>query len=103
MIRRPPISTLFPYTTLFRSRTSHARFASIRRRPARGRVGEVGTMDTWLPIVIQLVAGAIGGNLAGGRGQGRGLGGTGNTIAGAAGGLGLAQLLQLLGLGAGGG
>jgi len=31
------------------------------------------------------------------------LGGTGNTIAGAAGGLGLAQLLQLLGLGAGGG
>src|SRR5437016_11964549 len=23
MIRRPPISTLFPYTTLFRSRASH--------------------------------------------------------------------------------
>src|SRR2546429_8418951 len=29
MIRRPPRSTLFPYTTLFRSR-------SLRRRPARG-------------------------------------------------------------------
>src|SRR5256885_11858432 len=25
MIRRPPRSTLFPYTTLFRSRTSHER------------------------------------------------------------------------------
>lgn len=57
-------------------------------------------METWLPIIIQLVAGAIGGNLAGGRGKG--LGGTGNTIAGAAGGVGLAQLLQVLGLGAGG-
>src|SRR2546426_8459053 len=32
MIRRPPRSTLFPYTTLFRSR----RFA--RRRPGRPRV-----------------------------------------------------------------
>src|SRR5690606_41863910 len=60
-------------------------------------------MDTWLPIVIQLVAGALGGNLAGSRGQGSGMGATGNTLAGAAGGLGLAQLLQLLGLGAGGG
>ena len=60
-------------------------------------------MDTWLPIVIQLVAGALGGNLAGSRGQGSGMGATGNTLAGAAGGLGLAPLLQLLGLGAGGG
>src|SRR5260221_6011454 len=46
MIRRPPRSTLFPYTTLFRSRLSEARFAVIgqvlrrnsclleRRRPA---------------------------------------------------------------------
>lgn len=57
-------------------------------------------METWLPIIIQLVAGAVGGNLAGGRGKG--LGGTGNTVAGAAGGVGLAQLLQVLGLGAGG-
>src|SRR3712207_8274892 len=29
MIRRPPRSTLFPYTTLFRS--------DVRRRPSRGR------------------------------------------------------------------
>src|SRR2546422_5507213 len=27
MIRRPPRSTLFPYTTLFRSRTRHSRAA----------------------------------------------------------------------------
>src|SRR2546430_6614883 len=32
MIRRPPRSTLFPYTTLFRSRTA-SRAASPRRRP----------------------------------------------------------------------
>src|SRR3712207_7078440 len=29
MIRRPPRSTLFPYTTLFRSRTAKAFFVSI--------------------------------------------------------------------------
>ncbi len=60
-------------------------------------------MDTWLSIVIQLVAGALGGNLAGRRGEGSGMGATVNTVSGAIGGLGLAQLLQLLGLGATGG
>src|SRR5258708_27218999 len=30
MIRRPPRSTLFPYTTLFRSRTATSRWASCR-------------------------------------------------------------------------
>src|SRR3989442_8796348 len=35
MIRRPPRSTLFPYTTLFRSRTSSS--GSGRRDPARTR------------------------------------------------------------------
>src|SRR5438552_19135551 len=35
MIRRPPRSTLFPYTTLFRSRQSpRTRFQSALRRPA---------------------------------------------------------------------
>src|SRR2546426_5999205 len=36
MIRRPPRSTLFPYTTLFRSRARGARASSSRpgRRPA---------------------------------------------------------------------
>src|SRR3712207_7587990 len=28
MIRRPPRSTLFPYTTLFRSYTAHAQFSA---------------------------------------------------------------------------
>src|SRR2546429_3632016 len=37
MIRRPPRSTLFPYTTLFRS---HLRRAARVRRPARGERGE---------------------------------------------------------------
>src|SRR2546430_11142776 len=31
MIRRPPRSTLFPYTTLFRSRGPRARYAAGRR------------------------------------------------------------------------
>src|SRR3712207_8601872 len=36
MIRRPPRSTLFPYTTLFRSTTSRACWPAWRRRsPAR--------------------------------------------------------------------
>src|SRR5258707_8151590 len=35
MIRRPPRSTLFPYTTLFRSRTSHPiRNATVRHSNA---------------------------------------------------------------------
>src|SRR5687768_17703632 len=39
MIRRPPRSTLFPYTSLFRSRGGVTRAAAIRRgtRRARGR------------------------------------------------------------------
>src|SRR2546422_7747695 len=37
MIRRPPRSTLFPYTTLFRSADDHDVFA--RERPARERGG----------------------------------------------------------------
>src|SRR5579872_7584061 len=39
MIRRPPRSTLFPYTTLFRSRAppSRARWPSTRRPCPRGR------------------------------------------------------------------
>src|SRR2546430_13187647 len=32
MIRRPPRSTLFPYTTLFRSSTQQKRLADLRRR-----------------------------------------------------------------------
>src|SRR3712207_7960415 len=50
MIRRPPRSTLFPYTTLFRSGDGRAgRLARVpvrgrggRRRPGTGRVGGSG-------------------------------------------------------------
>src|SRR5437899_5554814 len=35
MIRRPPRSTLFPYTTLFRSKDSNGRWYSIWIRPYR--------------------------------------------------------------------
>src|SRR3989441_7998259 len=39
MIRRPPRSTLFPYTTLFRSDPPRARGAARERRDARGGAG----------------------------------------------------------------
>src|SRR5258708_11822013 len=39
MIRRPPRSTLFPYTTLFRSRT--------RARDARNRFGALPQQTRW--------------------------------------------------------
>src|SRR3712207_8328896 len=51
MIRRPPRSTLFPYTTLFRSRgldlTRQLETAPIQRRPARRlhRVDDLGRGD----------------------------------------------------------
>src|SRR2546430_3467515 len=37
MIRRPPRSTLFPYTTLFRSRVENQYFGRIFSRPAVDR------------------------------------------------------------------
>src|SRR3989442_5986264 len=36
MIRRPPRSTLFPYTTLFRSKQDLCRFRLLKRRPFNG-------------------------------------------------------------------
>src|SRR2546429_5370103 len=39
MIRRPPRSTLFPYTTLFRSSRSNGGDARSRRTPAERRCG----------------------------------------------------------------
>src|SRR5258705_7075557 len=36
MIRRPPRSTLFPYTTLFRSGSTHAPRGTLSPRPAPG-------------------------------------------------------------------
>src|SRR2546428_11440362 len=42
MIRRPPRSTLFPYTTLFRSRDRLARHRPQRRRVCPARSGQRG-------------------------------------------------------------
>src|SRR2546427_6768563 len=39
MIRRPPRSTLFPYTTLFRSQARHARASDARRALGRAQPG----------------------------------------------------------------
>src|SRR5208282_6629172 len=39
MIRRPPRSTLFPYTTLFRSRAGHGRREQCRSLPYRDQGG----------------------------------------------------------------
>src|SRR3712207_7505980 len=40
MIRRPPRSTLFPYTTLFRSRRGGGRGRRLSSRPVGARVAE---------------------------------------------------------------
>lgn len=52
-------------------------------------------METIINLVIQLIAGAVGGNIAGAA-KSMDLGKTGNTIAGAIGGVGGGQLLQML-------
>src|SRR2546429_1191961 len=46
MIRRPPRSTLFPYTTLFRSRQALAREAELAQQPPQAATVAV------LPLVI---------------------------------------------------
>lgn len=52
-------------------------------------------MEPYLPLIIQIIAGAIGGNAAGAASKNVSLGGAGNTIAGAIGGGVLGQLLQI--------
>src|SRR2546430_8138572 len=47
MIRRPPRSTLFPYTTLFRSRNAHLLDAANRGEDVHQR-GGVGALDALL-------------------------------------------------------
>src|SRR5438874_2996536 len=46
MLRRPPRSTLFPYTTLFRSATSSARSRSSTARSASWQKAERSNKDT---------------------------------------------------------
>jgi hypothetical protein len=50
----------------------------------------------FLPLILQLVAGAIGGNAAGAASKQTNLGGVGNTIAGLLGGVGASQILAML-------
>src|SRR5260221_8183884 len=47
MIRRPPRSTLFPYTTLFRSSDAEASFCAI------GETGEPGPIFCRLPVITR--------------------------------------------------
>src|SRR3712207_6910570 len=61
MIRRPPRSTLFPYTTLFRSRPGHGDGARARldgedprlvaARDAPGERAQLGAVDLRRPVV----------------------------------------------------
>ena len=60
-------------------------------------------METWLPIIIQLISGAVGGIGAGAALKNQSLGTIGNAIAGVVGGGLGGQLLGLLGVAAGGG
>src|SRR5256886_15916588 len=53
MIRRPPRSTLFPYTTLFRSRAARRRRSRRRNRPPAARRGTA----TCAPYALLLSAG----------------------------------------------
>src|SRR3712207_9253218 len=50
MIRRPPRSTLFPYTTLFRSPSPRLRAARRRARPDGGRRA---AMAEFAPVVAR--------------------------------------------------
>src|SRR5687768_18132486 len=57
MIRRPPRSTLFPYTTLFRSRLGLHRPPRFRRRERRDdAVARVLAGVLLVPVEVELVA-----------------------------------------------
>ena len=53
-------------------------------------------MDTLLPIILQIIAGAVGGNVGGAAMRKTSLGGLGNSIVGAIGGIGAGQLLPII-------
>lgn len=55
-------------------------------------------MDALLPIIVQLVGGAVGGNVAGAAMKDKSLGVIGNSIAGILGGGAGGQILNLLGI-----
>jgi hypothetical protein len=61
-------------------------------------------MESLLPLILQLIAGAVGGNVGGAAMKNSSLGGLGNSIAGAIGGLGGGSVLgPLLGMASAGG
>src|SRR5688572_32366674 len=82
MIRRPPRSTLFPYTTLFRSRPRGAARGALRRepRPRRGVAARRAPRGAGRPLPRGrpggplLVVGGRGGGRRGPRGGGHAVG-----------------------------
>src|SRR5258708_36794876 len=58
MIRRPPRSTLFPYTTLFRSITMEGNFLPGIARPAAVvltvRHWETGALEDWIAYTVRV-------------------------------------------------
>src|SRR2546422_7606818 len=78
MIRRPPRSTLFPYTTLFRSRYAASQTGD------RDKTAEV-VKDAAVGAVVGAAVGAAGGAIAGG-GKGAGKGAAIGSVVGAGGG-----------------
>src|SRR3712207_6898534 len=63
MIRRPPRSTLFPYTTLFRSRAVAAAAVVSRyedlERVAQTAIDAFGGFDTWINNAAVAIYGAV--------------------------------------------
>src|SRR5438034_8103996 len=55
MLRRPPSSTLFPYTTLFRSLLGQQRLGDAARPIVVGELGQVGRLHRVAPLARQVV------------------------------------------------
>src|SRR5258706_5513102 len=58
MIRRPPRSTLFPYTTLFRSPTKQTRHRGVVPLPARSQDGESETRLEGIAMMLAAFPGS---------------------------------------------
>jgi hypothetical protein len=78
---------------LFRRNRAHYR---LRESRSRGLNEEVDMSGVLINLIIQIVAGAIGGNAIGAASKDMSLGSLGNTIAGAIGGAGGGQILTAL-------
>src|SRR5256886_13674021 len=59
MIRRPPRSTLFPYTTLFRSRRGEPQLTSTTRIATRSVITFCGTLCTGSPSFISMLCASM--------------------------------------------